>query len=118
MTDYNPLAPTNQVLSATNSFTVSITAAHNGPVLPTPPNYVIDEGTVLTVTNTAANYDVPPTLLTYSLFGAPIANCSIDANGIITFAPSELQGNTTNRIRTYVYDNGLPFPGRLRTSST
>ncbi len=108
VTDFNPQAPTNKVLSATNSFTVTITDAHNGPVLPTPPNYVIDEGTLLTVTNTAANYDVPATLLTYSIFGAPIANCSINANGIITFAPSELQGNTTNRIRTVVYDDGMP----------
>jgi hypothetical protein len=107
VTDFNPLAVNNQHLSATNSFTVVVTTTHNGPSLPFQPNLTIAEMSPLTVTNTAVDTDVPVRTVTYSLFNPP-TGVAIDANGIITWTPSEAQGPSTNVITTIARDNGTP----------
>jgi hypothetical protein len=94
-------------LSATNSFTVTVTETNSAPVLPGVTNYTINELTILTVTNTASDSDIPTNVLTYSLVGPP-ANASIDTNGIITFSPDESQGPGIYTITTIVTDNGTP----------
>ena len=59
VTDFNPWAINAQHLSATNSFTITVHAIHNGPVLRAQPDRTIDELTLLVVTNTALDGDVP-----------------------------------------------------------
>ena len=117
VTDYNPYALTNQFLSATNSFTVNIGPVHNGPVLPTQPSYTISAGSVLTVTNSATDYDVPLTHLTYLLLPPNIANCSIDANGIITFTRPDSRVIPPTGL-SLMFMTIPPFPLGLRTRST
>ncbi|GEM_PF-4906808 len=48
-----------------------------------------------------------PKHLTYALVNPP-AGAAIDANGVITWTPSEAQGPSTNVITTVVTDNGNP----------
>ena len=50
-------------LSATNSFTVIVNEVNLAPVLPVQTNLVVDELTLLTVTNTATDSDLPANLL-------------------------------------------------------
>jgi hypothetical protein len=107
VTDQNPEAVNAKNLSATNEFTVTVNPLHNGPELPVQPNQVVSELNLLTVTNTAANFDVPVTTLTYSLINPP-AGAEIDANGVITWMPSESQGGNTHTITTLVVDDGDP----------
>ena len=95
------------VLSAANSFTVTVSEVNSVPVLPTQTDQTIDELTLLTVTNAATDADVPANVLSYELLVAP-AGASIDAEGVITWAPTETQGPSTNTITTVVTDNGLP----------
>jgi hypothetical protein len=107
VTDFNPAAISSQHLSATNSFTVVVNAIHNGPSLPAQTNRTVNELTMLQVTNTASDADVPALTLTYSLLNPP-AGASIDTDGVITWIPDEGQGPGTNTITTRVTDNGVP----------
>ncbi|HWX19240.1 MAG TPA: hypothetical protein VN578_04945, partial [Candidatus Binatia bacterium] len=95
-------------LSATNSFTITVNAIHNGPVLPAQTNRTINEMTTLTVTNTASDSDMPPLQLTYTLQSSSPTNAAISNNGIITWTPTEAQVASTNLITTVVTDNGTP----------
>jgi hypothetical protein len=107
VTDSNPEAVNAQHLSATNSFTVVVNAIHNGPELPFQTNRSIAELTMLIVTNTADDSDVPAHLLTYLLLDSP-AGAAIDTNGVISWTPTEVQGPSTNIITTVVHDDGTP----------
>ncbi|MFO1477570.1 MAG: Ig-like domain-containing protein [Verrucomicrobiota bacterium] len=94
-------------LSATNSFQVTVNEANIAPVLPVQGPQTINELTLLTVTNTATDADVPANTLTYQLQSPP-AGAVIDANGVITWTPTEAQGPGVYTIRTIVTDNGTP----------
>jgi VCBS repeat-containing protein len=107
VTDNNPWAITNQNLSATNSFTVVVSAVHNGPSLPVLTNATVNELTALVVTNKASDSDVPAMSLSYSLLNPP-AGAQISTNGVITWTPTEAQGPGTNVITTVVTDSGSP----------
>ena len=94
-------------LSATNSFTVTVNEVNTAPVLPAQTDRSLDELTLLTVTNTATDADVPANVLSYELLVAP-AGAVIDAQGVITWTPTESQGPSTNTITTVVTDDGVP----------
>ena len=107
VTDYNPWAINAQSLSATNSFTVTVGAIHNGPSLPLEVDQTVNELTLLVVTNAAIDSDIPTLGLTYRLDNPP-TNATIDTNGVIRWTPGEDQGPGTNVITTIVTDGGLP----------
>ena len=77
-------------LSATNSFTVIVTDINSAPSLPIQTNRTIAEFTLLTVTNTASDSDLPINSLTYSLlkssYWMPV---KINTNGVITWTPTD-----------------------------
>jgi hypothetical protein len=72
-------------------------------------SYTINEGTSITITNSATDSDTPPQTLMYSLdLGAP-GGMSIDpATGIISWTPAELQGPGNYSITVRVTDDGTP----------
>jgi hypothetical protein len=94
------------IASTVNSFTVIVQEVNSAPVLPTQTNLSIDVLTLLTVTNTATDSDLPVNSLTYQLVGGP-TNASISANGIITWTPTSLQAGTTNLFTTVVTDDNI-----------
>jgi hypothetical protein len=94
-------------MSATNTFVVYVNEVNSTPVLPIQTNRTINELTLLTVTNTATDSDIPANSLTYALIAAPV-NATIDDNGIIRWTPSEAQGPSANTFTTVVIDNGSP----------
>ncbi|MGD0632531.1 MAG: N,N-dimethylformamidase beta subunit family domain-containing protein, partial [Terracidiphilus sp.] len=106
VTDTNVYAVNAQDLSATNSFTVTVQAIHNGPVLGVVSNQVMNELTLLTVTNAATDNDIPALPLSYTLTvtnaltGSAVTNASINTNGVITWTPTEVQGPSTNTFTT------------------
>ena len=91
------------MVSVTNSFAVVVTEVNVAPQLPAQINYTIAELTLLTVTNTASDLDVPTNTLTYSLLVAP-TNAAISGSGVITWTPTEVQGPSTNVFTTVVND--------------
>ncbi|HWQ92712.1 MAG TPA: putative Ig domain-containing protein, partial [Clostridia bacterium] len=78
-------------LTATNSFTVTVTEINEAPVLPAQPGRVVAEMSRMWVTNTAADPDLPANALVYNLQSAP-AGASIDGEGVISWEPTEQQG--------------------------
>jgi hypothetical protein len=94
-------------LSATNNFDVVVTEVNVAPVLPAQTNLIIAELSLLTVTNTATDSDIPANTLAYQLINPP-AGAAIDTNGVITWTPTESEGPSTNTIVTVVTDNGVP----------
>ena len=94
-------------LSATNSFTVVVREVNVAPSLPVIPAQTISELTLLTVTNTATNANIHSTIAGYGLINPP-AGAAIDANGIITWTPSQSQSPGTNTITTVV-TNADPY---------
>jgi hypothetical protein len=91
------------IASVTNSFAVFVTEVNAAPVLLAQTNRTVTELTLLTVTNMASDLDIPTNTLSYSLAVAP-TNAAISGNGVITWAPNEAQGPSTNVFMTVVSD--------------
>ena len=94
-------------MSATNSFTVVVREVNVAPSLPVIPAQTVNALTLLTVTNTATNANIHSTIVGYGLVNPP-AGATIDANGIITWTPSQNQSPSTNTITTVV-TNSNPY---------
>src|SRR5439155_14764988 len=94
-------------LSDIESFTVVVNEENSAPILPVQATLPITELTLLTVTNTASDADVPVDGLTYRLVTSP-SGASISGSGVITWTPTEAQGPSTNIFTTVVTDNGTP----------
>ena len=94
-------------LSATNTFTVVVSEVNTAPVLATIADQTVAELATLTVTNAATDSDQPANALSYRLEGAP-EGAAIDAQGVITWTPTEAQGPSTNLITVVVTDDGNP----------
>jgi hypothetical protein len=84
VTDYNPLAITNQRLSATNSLTVTVNEINVAPALTLPPGVALDELTLLSANASAADSDWQnlwtntPTVLPFSFIdtnAGSFSNC-------------------------------------------
>jgi hypothetical protein len=114
VTNSDPGAVNANALTATNSFVVTITPIHNGPVLTAQSNRTINVSTLLTVTNAASDSDIPAYALNYSLVSPP-AGMHIDASGVITWTPTVQQGGTTNLVTTIVTDTA---PSPLKATNT
>jgi hypothetical protein len=85
-------------LSVTNSFTVVVREVNVAPTLPVLATQMVNELTLLTVTNTAADTDVHATV-GYSLLAAPVG-VAVSTNGVITWTPGQTQSPGTNTITT------------------
>ena len=109
VTNANPYDLVNPQLTATNSFTVTVLVqqVNVAPALPVVPTQTVSELTLLTVTNTATNANIHSTIAGYGLVNPP-AGAAIDANGIITWTPSQNQSPGTNTITTVV-TNSNPY---------
>lgn len=91
-------------VSATNSFLVTVLETNAGPTFNSVPGDIeIVELTVLSITNSASDVDVPVQALTYLLLDGP-TNAVIDTNGVITWLPDEAQGPGTNSFVSTVSD--------------
>ncbi|PYI87545.1 MAG: hypothetical protein DME26_05830, partial [Verrucomicrobia bacterium] len=96
-------------LSDTRNFTVVVNEVNSPPVLAPIANRTVDEGSAVTITNSATDPDIPANSLTYSLDSGAPAGASIDpSTGLFTWTPSESQGPGTYPITVRVSDNGSP----------
>ena len=113
VTDTNLSAVNAQNLKATNTFTVTVQSTHNGPGLGILTNRAVNELTLLTVTNTAIDTDVPTLPLAYTLWAtnlldnSAVLNAAISTNGVITWTPTEAQGPGTFVFTSVVSDGSL-----------
>jgi hypothetical protein len=105
VTDTNPAAVNTKSFIVTQSFTLIVNEVNTAPVLTVPLTQTLDELTTLTVTNTATDSDMPANPLTFSLVSGPAGATLNPTTGVLTWAPTEAQGPSTNRITVRVTDN-------------
>jgi autotransporter-associated beta strand protein len=95
-------------LSATNTFTITVNEVNSAPSLTVPANQTINEQSLLSVSASASDSDIPANTLTFSLHSAPVA-MTIDPNtGAISWTPTEADGPAVYTIAVAVTDNGTP----------
>jgi hypothetical protein len=107
VTNSNPYDAVNPKLTSTNSFTVIVKEVNVPASLPTISTQIVNELTLLTVTNSATNGNIHSTITGYALV-SPLAGMSISAGGIFTWTPTQAQSPGTNLITTIV-TNSNPY---------
>ena len=90
------------VTSSPATLTVGNTAPTLAPVV----NQTVNVGVTVNVTNVAADPDVPPQTLSFSLL-AGLGNVD-SGSGVFTWRPRVASAGTTNNIAVVVTDNGSP----------
>jgi autotransporter-associated beta strand protein len=104
VTDAQGDSMTNKVVG------IHVLAANNTAPGFSPPvtDKTINVGVNLSVTNSAADAEVPPQTLTFSLAANPL-NATINTNtGVVTWRPQVTQAGTTNLFTVVVADSGSP----------
>ncbi len=103
-------------LTTSTQITIVVKELNASPVLASIRDIVANEGHTVTVTNRAADSDLPAQQLTFGLGpGAPQGAFIDPGTGLFTWTPAEFHGGSTNRIAIFVADNG---PGMLRATQT
>ena len=79
-------------------------------LLGTPPDRYVAPTNTLTVTNTAADWDLPAQGLAYAITNTltGVSNKLVNGNFVITWTPTVAQAGLTNIITTIVTDSGVP----------
>jgi hypothetical protein len=107
VTNSNPFDLVNPVLTSTNTFTVIVKEVNVAPSLPTFATQVVNELTLLTVNDTATNFNIHSSNIGYTLLNPPVG-MGINTNGVVTWIPSQTQSPGTNLI-TVTVTNSNPF---------
>jgi hypothetical protein len=95
--------------TVSTAFLVTILPTNIAPVLLPVADQILDEQTMLSITNSASDANDPPQLLTFSIVSGP-TNARIDPiTGDFSWLPTEAQGPSTNTITLAVKDNGFPI---------
>jgi uncharacterized repeat protein (TIGR01451 family) len=94
--------------ATTNTFRVTVLPVNDVPTLAPVPDLIVAENTLVMITNSASDVDLPEDMLTFSLLGAPPGSTIDPSSGVLSWTPSEAQGPSTNRIAVVVRDAGSP----------
>ena len=102
--------------SASETITITVNEVTTAPVLAPIGNKQVNEGTLLTFTNSATDADLPAQSLTFSLdAGAPAGAAINSTSGVFTWTPSEVQGPSNYVVTVRVTDNGTPASSAFET---
>ena len=93
----NAFDTVNPVLTATNTFTVTVKEINQPPSLPAIGVQAVTELMPLTVTNTATEPNIHAVTTSYTLV-SPLVGMNIDSNGVFTWTPSQAQSHSTNTV--------------------
>ena len=93
-------------------------AGNHAPLSSAIPSRVVHAGSLVTLTATASDPDVPADTLTFSLDPGAPGTASINAtNGVFTWTPTDEDVGTTNAVTARVTDNGSPSLSNTKTFS-
>jgi hypothetical protein len=96
----------NPVLSATNSFRLTVSEGNTPPVFTNFRDQNAPELQLFTFALAASDLDVPAQTLTYMLLAGP-TGMTLSGNQL-SWTPTEAQGPSTNEVNVKVTDNGDP----------
>jgi hypothetical protein len=94
-------------LTATNSFTVTVTEVNVAPTLSNIGARTVNELATLTVTNAATETNIHSVTIGYGLVNPP-NGATISGSGVITWMPGQIQSHSTNVFMT-VATNSNPY---------
>lgn len=92
---------------ASQSFSVTVNEVNKAPVITQVPNQTVDELTLLALTVSGVDPDIPANSFTFSL-DTPPPGASITLGGQFTWTPTEAQGPGTYTITVRATDTGTP----------
>jgi hypothetical protein len=118
VTDLNPDAVNQQQLSDQRSFTIVVQEVNHPPVLAVPPDQTVNELSLLTVSASATDPDIPPNPLTFSLVNPPLGMAIHPETGSISWTPSEEQGPAEYVITVRVTDQSPRAVNEMQLSDT
>jgi hypothetical protein len=95
-------------LSDQKSFTVTVNEVNRAPVLAAISNQTVNEGSLLALTVSATDPDLPANTLSYSLVTAPSGATLDPTTGAFRWTPTEAQGPGTYTVTVRATDNGSP----------
>jgi hypothetical protein len=94
----------------------AVLTVNNAPILTAIPDKIIHAGSMLVVTNTANDIDLPLQNLTFTLDpGAPAGAAMDGASGVLTWPTTVAQSGTTNAFTVRVTDNGIPSQSDVKS---
>jgi len=92
--------------SAETTFDVTVTESNSPPSLVTVPPQSVAEGTLLSLTVSATDPDLPEDTLTYNLVSAPPGAAIVPASGVFSWTPGESDGPGSHPVTVRVTDAG------------
>ena len=96
-------------LSDAKTFQVTVNETNQAPVLAAITNRVVHAGTLVAITNTATDADLPTNSLGFSLdVGAPVGASVGASSGVFNWLTSDADAGLTNSVTVRVTDNGVP----------
>jgi hypothetical protein len=105
-------------LTATQSFSVVVLESNSPPTLFAITDRTIHAGSMLLITNTAVDSDLPANLLNFSLESVPPSGADLDpATGVFSWQPDAELSNITNYFTVRVADDGFPVLAASQTFS-
>jgi hypothetical protein len=96
-------------MSDAGTLTIVVREVNAPPVLTPVTNQTVTAGIQVTITNAAADPDIPTNVLSFTLDSGAPGGASINpTSGVFTWTPSAAQAPGTNLITVRVTDNGAP----------
>src|SRR5437867_1572693 len=103
-------------LSASRTFAIHVAEVNTAPELAPIADQSVAEGSLLQLTASATDADVPANVLSFSLDAGAPAGAAIDATtGVFSWTPSEAQGPGDYSVTVRVADSGTPALSASRT---
>ena len=102
-------------LSDTRTISIVVSEVNRSPVLDPIPNQTAAVLTMLTLTATATDPDIPTNRLSFTLDPGAPTGARITRDGRFSWTPSRAQALSTNPITVRVTDNGLPALSDAKT---
>ena len=93
--------------SSSTNFLLIVNSVNDAPMLAAVADRTLNEGSTLTITNSASDADLPPNVLTFSLIAGP-SGATLTSAGVLTWSTTESDGPSTNVFTVRVTDNGSP----------
>lgn len=88
---------------------------NTAPITPVVATQTVDEGALLVFTPEASDTDWPIQTLTYTLLDPVPTGASMSTNGVFVWKPTESQGPSTNLLKFWVADDGIPSLSATQT---